>query len=214
MPTSQETARLVKLARTRAARAMAAERHKPRKYTVGPDFLAIFPEAKRLYAIATLPAKSRGRPKKEQEGSHRVPGKKNGTMKAVPPRRSGNKVRRLADHLGSGVPWTDDGTGRNARTVWTVATQPFKGAHFATFPPALIEPCILAGCPLGGLVLDPFLGAGTTALVANRLGRNCVGIELNPAYVEMASRRVTDDSPLFSSVVQSADAPLFNGDVA
>ena len=62
---------------------------------------------------------------------------------------------------------------RNKRSVWTVATAPFPGAHFATFPPALIEPCILAGCPAGGTVLDPFLGAGTTALVADRLGRHC-----------------------------------------
>lgn len=63
-------------------------------------------------------------------------------------------------------------------------------AHFATFPPALIEPCILAGSPVGGTVLDPFIGSGTTALVANRLGRNCIGIEINPAYLKMAKRRI------------------------
>jgi DNA modification methylase len=80
--------------------------------------------------------------------------------------------------------------GRNKRSVWTIATAPFRGAHFATFPPVLIEPCILAGCPKGGTVLDPFLGAGTTALVADRLGRNCIGIELNPAYAEMARQRI------------------------
>ena len=71
-------------------------------------------------------------------------------------------------------------TVRNKRSVWTVATAPFPGAHFATFPPALIEPCILAGCPAGGTVLDPFLGAGTTALVADRLGRHCIGLEAQP----------------------------------
>jgi site-specific DNA-methyltransferase (adenine-specific) len=81
------------------------------------------------------------------------------------------------------------GDARNRRSVWTVATQPFAGAHFATFPPALIAPCILAGCPAGGTVLDPFLGAGTTALVAGRLGRHCIGIELNPAYAQMARAR-------------------------
>lgn len=87
---------------------------------------------------------------------------------------------------------------RNRRSVWTVATQPFGEAHFATFPPALIEPCILAGCPEGGTVLDPFGGAGTTGLVADRLGRNAVLIELNPAYSAMAGNRITDDSPLFA----------------
>ncbi len=79
--------------------------------------------------------------------------------------------------------------GRNKRDVWTVATEPYPEAHFATFPEALIEPCILAGCPAGGVVLDPFLGSGTTAAVARRLGRRAVGIELNPDYLEMAKRR-------------------------
>jgi DNA modification methylase len=89
---------------------------------------------------------------------------------------------------------------RNKRSVWTVGTQPFKGAHFATFPPALIEPCILAGAPKGGVVLDPFGGAGTTALVADRLGRDAILIEINEAYAEIAHRRLIDDSPAFASV--------------
>jgi DNA modification methylase len=80
--------------------------------------------------------------------------------------------------------------GRNRRSVWTVATKPFKGAHFATFPPALIEPCILAGCPEGGTVLDPFGGAGTTGLVATQAGRDAVLCEINPEYVEMARTRI------------------------
>lgn len=88
---------------------------------------------------------------------------------------------------------------RNKRSVWTVATQPFKEAHFATFPPALIEPCILAGCPPGGTVLDPFFGAGTTGLVADRLQRNCIGIELNPAYALMARKRIDAEMPLFAA---------------
>ena len=78
---------------------------------------------------------------------------------------------------------------RNRRSVWSVATKPFKGAHFATFPPDLIEPCILAGCPEGGIVLDPFFEAGTTGLVATENNRNCIGIELNPAYIQIAEAR-------------------------
>lgn len=92
----------------------------------------------------------------------------------------------------------DDFTKRNRRSVWTVPTQPLKEAHFATFPPALIEPCILAGCPKGGTVLDPFGGAGTTGLVADRLQRNAVLIELNPEYLEIARRRINGDAPLFA----------------
>ena len=79
---------------------------------------------------------------------------------------------------------------RNKRSVWTVAPSPFPEAHFATFPPALIEPCILAGCPVGGVVLDPFFGAGTTGLVAKKHGRDCIGIELNPEYVAIAEKRL------------------------
>lgn len=89
---------------------------------------------------------------------------------------------------------------RNKRSVWTVTTQPFKEAHFATFPPSLIEPCVLAGCPVAGTVLDPFGGAGTTGLVADRLGRNAILIELNPSYAEMARKRITGDAPLFAEV--------------
>ena len=83
---------------------------------------------------------------------------------------------------------------RNRRSVWTVQTRPFKEAHFATYPPDLIEPCILAGCPECGTVLDPFFGAGTTGLVAQRHGRNWIGCELNPAYAEIAAARIRKDS--------------------
>jgi DNA modification methylase len=89
------------------------------------------------------------------------------------------------------------GQTRNKRSVWTVSTQRYRDAHFATFPPKLIEPCILAGSAKGDTVLDPFGGAGTTGLVADRLGRNALLIELNPKYAEMARRRITDDAPLF-----------------
>lgn len=93
---------------------------------------------------------------------------------------------------------TEVGDSRNRRTVWTVATTPFTDAHFATFPTKLIQPCIMAGAPVGGVVLDPFNGAGTTGLVATRLQRSYVGIELNPEYVEMARRRIEGDAPLFN----------------
>jgi DNA modification methylase len=79
--------------------------------------------------------------------------------------------------------------GRNKRTVWTITPQPYRGAHFATFPEKLVEPCILAGSKADDLVLDPFLGSGTTAKVALRLGRLAIGIELNPEYVELAKAR-------------------------
>ena len=87
---------------------------------------------------------------------------------------------------------------KNARNVWTVATQPFRGSHFATMPADLAERCIKAGCPAGGSVLDPFGGAGTTGLVADRLGRNATLIELNPEYFDMAKRRIESDAGLFA----------------
>jgi DNA modification methylase len=89
---------------------------------------------------------------------------------------------------------------RNKRSVWSITTQPFSEAHFATMAPELAETCIKAGCPKGGTVLDPFGGAGTTALCADRLGRNALLIELNPAYVEIARKRLTNDAGLFAEV--------------
>ena len=89
---------------------------------------------------------------------------------------------------------------RNKRSVWEVTTNGFQEAHFATFPPALIDPCILAGCPKGGTVLDPFGGAGTTGLVADRLGRDAFLIELNPEYAAMAESRIRDDAGMFAEV--------------
>lgn len=86
---------------------------------------------------------------------------------------------------------------RNKRSVWTITSHAFPEAHFATHPPALVEPCILAGCPKGGTVLDPFIGAGTAALVADRLCRNVIGIELNPSYAAMTERRLQADAGMF-----------------
>jgi DNA modification methylase len=91
-------------------------------------------------------------------------------------------------------------TTRNKRNVWTVSTAPYKGAHFATFPPKLVEPMILAGCPEGGTVLDPFLGSGTTLMVADWNGRNGIGIDVNPAYAEMARARICKKGELFTEV--------------
>jgi len=113
---------------------------------------------------------------RQQEGSARVPGKTNGNMKAV-----GR---------------TDL---RNRRSVWTVATRPYKGAHFATFPPALIEPCVLAGSRPGDIILDPFMGSGTTAAVAIQHGRKYIGCEINPEY-----------QPLQQSRLDALAMPLFD----
>lgn len=103
----------------------------------------------------------------QQVGSNRVPGKTNGNMKAV-----GNTETR------------------NRRSVWTVATRPYKGAHFATFPPALIDPCILAGSRPGDIVLDPFFGSGTTGEVAITHGRRYLGIDMNPGYKPLQDQRL------------------------
>ena len=135
----------------------------------------------------------------QQAGSDRVPGKTNGNMKAVGPRFGGDKY---GDDDGnesrtkSGNRWVQNETGRrNKRSVWTVTTKPYKGAHFATFPPDLITPCILAGAPAGGIVLDPFMGSGTTAAVAIANGRDYLGCELNPAYKELQDARIGAPKP-------------------
>ncbi|MGG3504707.1 site-specific DNA-methyltransferase [Paenibacillus lautus] len=149
-----------------------------------------------------------------QQGSERANGgaKTNGRMKAVggskgafgPPqsrRRSGNKERKYGEerdrpgsHLGASVPW--EGSTRNKRSVWTVATAQFAEAHFATFPEKLIEPCILAGAPVGGRVLDPFGGSGTTLKVALENNRECTIIEMGQQYVEIAERRTAVVQPV------------------
>ena len=137
----------------------------------------------------------------QQRGSDRVPGKSNGPMKAVRSKR--DSFKRDDSKREQPIPGQSLGTHRpdreesawpldtrNKRSVWTVPTQGFKGAHFATFPPDLIRPCILAGAPLGGVVLDPFGGAGTTAVVAMQEGRKSILCELNPEYAAMAERRI------------------------
>lgn len=85
----------------------------------------------------------------------------------------------------------------NKRSVWTVTTKPYSEAHFATFPEDLIVDCIKAGCPEGGIVLDPFMGAGTTAVVSKKLGRNYTGFELNPDYLKIANDRLYSEIGMF-----------------
>jgi DNA modification methylase len=134
----------------------------------------------------------------QQAGSNRVPGKTNGPMKAVG--RGGKNAFRgqgsnrdtetgPANRGGRDMKEIGTDATRNKRSVWTVCTQPYKEAHFATFPPALIRPCIIAGCPQGGTVLDPFCGSGTTGEVSEIEGRNSILCELNPAYVTLAQKR-------------------------
>ena len=130
-----------------------------------------------------------------QTGSDRQPGKTNGNMKAALPRFGGSKYgddTREEFRTKSGneyIPLLK----RNRRDVWAIGTGGFKGAHFAVFPEKLVEPCILAGCPVGGTVLDPFAGSGTTGVVAKRLGRKFVGVEINPEYREMAAARIQSE---------------------
>lgn len=99
---------------------------------------------------------------------------------------SGSKIKHQAT-VGNGIK-------RNRRSVWTIATSNFKDAHFATFPEKLVEPCVLAGCPKGGVVLDPFTGSGTVGVVAERLGRKFIGFELNEEYAAIARKRLGYDT--------------------
>jgi DNA modification methylase len=114
-------------------------------------------------------------------GSMPQRGSRSGNLERV----YGNGRSRPGSHLGASVPW--EGRTRNKRSVWTIPTLPYSGAHFATMPPALVTPCILAGCPLGGLVLDPFIGSGTVGAVAEQLGRRWIGLDLS--YHALAQRR-------------------------
>lgn len=128
-----------------------------------------------------------------QKGSLRVQKGKKGPMKAVLPRYGGRKYTENPEvfyRTKSGKMY-EERPRRNRRDVWTISTAKFKGAHFATFPEKLIEPCILAGSSAGGTVLDPFAGSGTCGVVARRMGRDFIGIELNPEYVKLAEERIS-----------------------
>lgn len=171
-----------------------------------------------------------------QTGSTRANagGKTNGNMKAVGGRRSSRRVGpRHADHVETNHRGLDElgrGNGRLLRNyepdlsaivppeVWHIATASFSDAHFATFPPALVVPCVLAGSHKGGVVLDPFGGAGTTGLVAERLGRDSILIELNPEYAQMARARLRQNLAIvdcdLSEPARTADGPLFDAEAA
>lgn len=143
-----------------------------------------------------------------QLGSDRVPGKTNGAMKAVGQFVGGKKHKNMEEkgqqlhtfhktRNANGQEWQNDDGMANKRSVWTVTTKPFSEAHFATFPQELIVDMIKAGCPEGGIVLDPFMGAGTTALVARKLNRNYIGFELNAEYLKIAEKRLNVELGMF-----------------
>jgi DNA modification methylase len=102
------------------------------------------------------------------------------------------KQRYYYDHEAIKETTVDGEEKRNKRSVWTVNAKGYKGAHFAVYPEELIKPCVLAGCPAGGTVFDPFTGSGTTAVVAMSHGRNYIGTELNPEYIKIAEDRIAD----------------------
>jgi DNA modification methylase len=121
-----------------------------------------------------------------EKGSGRIPGNRN------PQKGTGLKGFEIRGGLLAAQQLPQDT--RNKHSVWTIPTNPYSGAHFAVFPPELIRPCILAGCPAGGTVLDPFGGSGTTAMVAEQEGRNAILIELNPDYIELQKQRTQQTS--------------------
>lgn len=109
--------------------------------------------------------------------------------------KSGDKSSQIKESVNATYFDRDftSGENRNKRCVWTITTKPFKEAHFATYPEKLIEPMVKAGCPENGIVLDPFMGSGTTALVAQKLKRSWLGIELNPEYIKIAEKRLLQE---------------------
>jgi len=150
-----------------------------------------------------------------QDGSERANGgaKTNGNMKAVGGPKKDKQRGHGKRHAGFNDRWDamskeeQQANGRNLRNyepapvdVWKIATKPFREAHFATFPPELVERSLKAGCPSGGRVLDPFGGAGTTGLVADQMGFDCTLIELNPKYAEIMEKRIRSDAGMFSDV--------------
>jgi DNA modification methylase len=150
--------------------------------TKSHEYIFLFSKSQKYYFnhVAMLePAKYDGRKSLKRNGRTKYANSKNAQT------ISRGWGERWQKHNGQFV--------RNKRSVWTIPTRAFKGAHFATFPPDIVHNCIIAGCPLGGLVLDPFIGSGTTAVVAANLGRNYIGIELNNEYVKLAEDRIKNE---------------------
>lgn len=167
--------------------------------TKSHEYIFMFSKSPRYYfdgeAIAEPTAESTNKRMAQdiskQAGSF-TPSKANGKMKAVAPRYGGKKYTETPDkfYRTKSANAYDYRSKRNKRDVWTITTKPYKGAHFATFPDTLITPCVLAGSRIGGTVLDPFCGSGTTLMVANKFGRNGIGIELNDEYEQLIKDRV------------------------
>lgn len=135
------------------------------------------------------PDKQRGHSRRHQGFNDRWDG-----MTKAEQQENGRLLRNYEPDLSAIVP----------PEVWSIATAAFSEAHFATFPPSLVAPCIMAGCPVGGTVLDPFFGAGTTGLVADRLQRSCIGIELNPEYASIAQARIDADRGALLDVMEAS----------
>lgn len=128
--------------------------------------------------------------------AERVPGQ---TLQAINrPRKAGVSEEEMPTH-------------RNKRDVWHINTSSYSGAHFATFPPQLAETCILAGCPVGGVVLDPFFGSGTTGLAAKRNGRHYIGVEINPAFCQLAEERIAAEARQGRNGARTEDAAILSG---
>lgn len=161
-----------------------------------------------------------------QQGSHRAVGKTNGTMKAVCSRSSRDNFKRVDSKRAAVIPNQTMGTHReersnseydlltrNKRSVWQVSTKPYKGAHFATFPIDLIEPCVLAGSRVNDIVFDPFMGSGTTAAAALKHDRQYLGCELNIDYKELQLERINQisEEKSFESSFKDKQQDLFGG---
>lgn len=166
------------------------------------EYLFLLTKAERYYYDAEAIREMSSSPLKSPDGNgSTISGGKHSRHtleEAIPQkeRRTDKQRGHSRPHAGFNDRWDgmtkaeQSSMGRNKRDVWTIATQPYPDAHFATFPEALVEPCILAGCPEGGLVLDPFVGSGTTAAVAQRLGRRAVGLDLSDDYLALAAERI------------------------
>lgn len=150
------------------------------------EYIFLLTKSERYYYDAKAIAEPLARP---EESERKTPARFGGADKHV----EAGKQSRL--HSGNEYKGTSDGL-RNRRSVWTIGTQSYSGAHFATFPPALVLPCILAGCPVGGTVLDPFGGSGTTGMVALENGRSAILIELNQDYAKLINERLTTTAGL------------------
>lgn len=178
--------------------------------TKSHEYVFMFSKNVRYYYDADA-IKTEG--KNPQDHLRRLAQQKNGNKSEPNEKQNGLRIRidkqrgHSRRHAGFNERWDampreEQMMKANKRSVWSVATMPFREAHFATFPEKLVEPMIKAGCPLGGVVLDPFMGAGTTALVALKLDRQYLGIELNPAYIKIAEERLGPwKNKLFSAIL-------------